>query len=37
MLDLINISKTFNPNTINQKVALDGVSLHLDDAETSSQ
>ena len=33
MLDLINISKTFNPNTINQKVALDGVSLHLDDGD----
>ncbi|MBO4392744.1 MAG: ABC transporter ATP-binding protein [Spirochaetales bacterium] len=33
MLDLINLKKTFNPNTINQKVALDGVSLHLDDGD----
>ena len=33
MLDLINLRKTFNPNTINQKVALDGVSLHLDDGD----
>jgi len=33
MLDLIDIRKTFNPNTINQKVALDGVSLHLDDGD----
>ena len=30
MLDLINIHKTFNPGTINEKVALDGVNLHLD-------
>ena len=33
MLDLENLRKTFNPNTINQKVALDGVSLHLDDGD----
>lgn len=33
MLDLINLRKTFNPNTINQKIALDGVSLHLDDGD----
>ena len=33
MLDLDNLRKTFNPNTINQKVALDGVSLHLDDGD----
>ena len=33
MLDLVNLRKTFNPNTINQKVALDGVSLHLDDGD----
>ena len=33
MLDLINIRKTFNPNTINEKVALNGVSLHLDDGD----
>jgi putative ABC transport system ATP-binding protein len=33
MLDLINIQKTFNPNTINEKVALNRVSLHLDDGD----
>ena len=33
MLDLINIKKTFNPNTINEKVALNRVSLHLDDGD----
>ncbi|MBP5552885.1 MAG: ABC transporter ATP-binding protein [Spirochaetales bacterium] len=33
MLDLMNLRKTFNPNTINQKVALDGVSLHLEDGD----
>lgn len=33
MLDLVNLRKTFNANTINQKVALDGVSLHLDDGD----
>ena len=33
MLDLINLKKTFNPNTINEKVALNGVSLHLDDGD----
>ena len=30
MLDLQNISKTFNPGTINEKKALSGLSLHLD-------
>ena len=29
MLDLQNISKTFNPGTINEKKALNGLSLHL--------
>lgn len=29
MLDIINVHKTFNPGTINEKVALDGVNLHL--------
>lgn len=29
MLNLTNIHKTFNPGTINEKVALDGVDLHL--------
>ena len=33
MLDLINVHKTFNPGTINEKVALDGVNLHLDDGD----
>ena len=33
MLDLTDIRKTFNPNSINQKVALDGVTLHLDDGD----
>ena len=33
MLDLIHISKTFNPNTINEKVAIDDVSLHLEDGD----
>ena len=30
MLDLKNISKTFNPGTINEKKALSGLNLHLD-------
>ena len=30
MLNVENISKTFNPGTINEKKALDGLSLHLD-------
>ena len=33
MLDLTDIRKTFNPNSINQKVAVDGVTLHLDDGD----
>ena len=33
MLDLVHVSKTFNPGTINQKLALDDVSLHLDDGD----
>ena len=33
MLDLIELRKTFNPNTINQKIALDGVSLHLEEGD----
>lgn len=33
MLDLVNIRKTFNPNTINEKIALNGVSLHLEDGD----
>lgn len=30
MLDLVNIHKTFNPGTVNEKVALNGVDLHLE-------
>ncbi|MCD7819429.1 MAG: ABC transporter ATP-binding protein [Lachnospiraceae bacterium] len=33
MLDIHNIYKTFNPGTINEKTALDGVSLSLDDGD----
>ncbi|MBQ9364205.1 MAG: ABC transporter ATP-binding protein [Schwartzia sp.] len=33
MLDIRNISKTFNPGTITEKVALIDVSLHLDDGD----
>lgn len=33
MLTLTNITKTFNAGTVNQKTALDGLSLHLDDGE----
>ena len=29
MLDIQNISKTFNPGTVNAKTALSGLSLHL--------
>lgn len=30
MLNIIEIHKTFNPGTINEKIALNGVNLHLD-------
>ena len=33
MLDLKNISKTFNPGTVNEKTALQGVDLHLNDGD----
>lgn len=33
MLDLVNLRKTFNPKTVNEKVALNGVNLHLDDGD----
>ena len=33
MLDVIKISKTFNPGTINEKKALSELSLHLDDGD----
>lgn len=29
MLELKNIGKTFNPGTVNEKIALEGVNLHL--------
>ena len=29
MLDINNIFKTFNPGTVNEKRALNGVTLHL--------
>ena len=33
MLDLIGISKTFNPGTVNEKKALSNVSLHLKEGD----
>lgn len=33
MLDLISISKTFNPGTVNEKKALSDVSLHLQEGD----
>ena len=33
MLDLSNVKKTFNPKTVNEKVALAGVNLHLNDGD----
>ena len=30
MLELQNVSKTFNPGTVNEKLALDHINLHLD-------
>jgi len=33
MLDLINIRKTFNAKTVNEKIALAGVNLHLEDGD----
>jgi len=33
MLDLVNIRKTFNPHTINEKVALDGLNFHMNDGD----
>ena len=33
MLELIDIRKTFNPGTINEKKALNGVDLKLDDGD----
>ena len=33
MLDIINVEKTFNPGTINEKKALKGINLHLDEGD----
>ncbi len=33
MLDINNIYKTFNPGTVNEKHALNGVNLHLDEGD----
>lgn len=33
MLDIINVEKTFNPGTINEKKALNKINLHLDDGD----
>ena len=33
MLDIKNISKTFNAGTVNEKVALNGLSLHLNEGD----
>ncbi len=33
MLDIINVEKTFNPGTINEKRALNGINLHLDEGD----
>jgi len=33
MLDIKNLEKTFNPGTVNEKKALRGINLHLDDGD----
>lgn len=33
MLDINGISKTFNPGTVNEKTALDGLTLHLEEGD----
>ena len=33
MLDIIGVEKTFNPGTVNEKHALRGINLHLDDGD----
>jgi len=33
MLDIVNVEKTFNPGTVNEKKALNGIDLHLDDGD----
>ena len=36
MLELNNLHKTFNPGTVNEKVALNGVSLHMEAGDFAS-
>ena len=33
MLELVEVRKTFNPKTVNEKIALDGVDLRLEDGD----
>jgi len=33
VLELVNVKKTFNPRTVNEKVALDGLNLRLSDGD----
>lgn len=33
MLDIVNVSKTFNPKTVNERIALDGLHLRLSDGD----
>ena len=33
MLDIKNVKKTFNKGTINEKMALNGINLHLDEGD----
>lgn len=33
MLDIVNVEKTFNPGTINEKKALNGINLRLDEGD----
>ena len=33
MLDVKNLYKTFNPGTVNEKTALRGVDLHMEDGQ----
>ena len=33
MLDIVNVEKTFNPGTVNEKKALCGINLHLDEGD----
>lgn len=33
MLELVNVRKTFNPKTVNEKIALNGVNLRLEDGD----